>query len=92
MPIIQKELDSIHIRWNTYKIRATRHQECPAGKPDVLYYLSDLQQAEDYKVGFELDLIETVQQLTRKKRPFCVCRGVSAVNGTKWLANAVYKS
>ncbi len=70
MALIQKELDSIRSRWNAHKIRATRHQECPPGKPDVLYYLPDLQMAEDYKINFDPDLLEIVSPLKREKQPF----------------------
>ena len=70
MSLIQKELDSIRIRWNAHKIRATRHQECPPGKPDVLYYLPDLQEAENYKINFDSSLLGMVSSLTREKQPF----------------------
>ena len=70
MALIQKELDSIRIRWNAHKIRATRHQECPPGKPDVLYYLPDLQEAENYKINFDSNLLGMASSLTREKQPF----------------------
>ena len=70
MALIQKELDSIRIRWNAHKIRATRHQECPPGKPDVLYYLPDLQEAEYYKINFDSNLLGMASSLTREKQPF----------------------
>lgn len=70
MNIIQKELDSIRIRWNSHKIRSTRHQECPPGKPDVLYHLPDIQGVQDYKLRFNNRLLEMIHPLKREKKPF----------------------
>ena len=70
MSVIQKDLDSIRIRWNSHKIRATRHQECPPGKPDVLYHLPDIHGVEDYKLPFDDHLLEMLHPLKREKNPF----------------------
>ena len=67
MSVIQKDLDSIRIRWNSHKIRATRHQECPSGKPDVLYHLPDIYGVEDYKLPFDDHLLEMLHPLKREK-------------------------
>ena len=70
MSIIEKDLDSIRIRWNSHKIRATRHQEFPPGKPDVLYHLPDIHGVQDYKLPFDNHLLEMLHLLTREKNPF----------------------
>ena len=67
MSIIQKDLDSIRIRWNTHKIRAIGHQERPPGKPDVLYHLPDIHGVEDYKLPFHNHLLEMLHPLTGEK-------------------------
>lgn len=70
MSIIQKDLDSIRIRWNSHKIRATRRQECPPGKADVLYYLPDIHGVQDCKLPFNNNFSEMLHPLKREKNPF----------------------
>ena len=89
MEIIQKELNSVRIRWNSHKIRATRHQECPPGKPDVLYYLPELEMAENYKIYFDPNLLHILSPLKREKQPFG-CISVFA-NVFRVLMRAMYQ-
>ena len=42
MEIIQKELDNTKFMWNSHHIRHVQNSECPNGKPDFLYFCSDL--------------------------------------------------
>ena len=40
MPILQAEMDETKRLWNTHRIRKVRNSECPAGRPDALFFCS----------------------------------------------------
>ena len=39
MAIIQKELNEVQVMHNTHRIRPQPNQECPNGKPNLIYSL-----------------------------------------------------
>ena len=56
MPVLRAELQRVAQHWNLHKIRSSRNEDSPAGRPDVLYsipeadgrasYLSEVPQEE----------------------------------------------
>ena len=44
--------------WNLHKIRPSRNSESPPGRPDVLFFLPQLQGTRDYKTIVPSDEIE----------------------------------
>ena len=36
--LLQNDLDEMKILWNNHRIRYTRNAECPAGRPNVIYF------------------------------------------------------
>ncbi|KAJ8302239.1 hypothetical protein KUTeg_021226 [Tegillarca granosa] len=48
MALIQDELDDIAEIWNTHKIRPSRNQNWPSGRPDLMYFTPMLWGSEDY--------------------------------------------
>lgn len=53
LALIQKELDSIVLQWNQHRIRQQRQNECPSGKPDLLYYIPEAFGATDHKMSLD---------------------------------------
>ena len=48
MPLIQEELNHVAQHWNLHKIRPSSNQESPPGRPDVLYFLTELKETMKY--------------------------------------------
>ena len=48
VPILRDELYEIAAFWNTHSICPVNNSETPSGKPDVLYYIPDLQGHRNY--------------------------------------------
>ena len=48
MPLLQKELNRVAQHWNLHKIRPSLNQESPSGRPDVLYFLPELNGVSNY--------------------------------------------
>ena len=65
MPVLRDELYSITSYWNTHSIRQVNNSESPAGRPDQLYFIPQIQENQDFKcLPEEFDLtLETVQEL-----------------------------
>ena len=76
--ILQKELYRVTRHWNTHKIRPYPNQDTPAGKPDVLFFLSEVTGKIDvfsahihlYKLP-KTDVSERVFVECRKQVCFC---------------------
>ena len=48
IPLLQKELNRVAQHWNLHKIRPSLNQESPPGRPDVLYFLPELNGVNSY--------------------------------------------
>ncbi|KAF5887205.1 uncharacterized protein DAT39_022327 [Clarias magur] len=46
--IIQTELDAVKESWNSHLIRPSRNQRVPHGRPEVMYFLPELYNTQDY--------------------------------------------
>ena len=47
MNIIREELHRFAIQWNLHKMRPSRNEESPCGRPDLLYHVPELNGARD---------------------------------------------
>ena len=48
--LIQSELDETRALWNNHRIRKTRNSECPAGRPNILYFAPQISFGINYKI------------------------------------------
>ena len=62
MPLIRKELYKVAVLWNLHKIRPTNNAESPSGRPDMLYFVSDITGGADLKQDVNIDDIELAEQ------------------------------
>ena len=63
MKLIQDELKRVAEHWNVHKIRPSLNSECPAGRPDVLFFLPELMETTDYSTTVpngEMDVAEDI--------------------------------
>lgn len=63
MPIIRQELNRAARLWNTHRIRPSKNQLVPAGRPDVLFLLPELQGHRNLKVNVNLDELDLAEEL-----------------------------
>jgi len=63
MPVIRSELLRAAKLWNTHRIRPSRNQEAPSGRPDILYFVPESHGKTDFKVDVSMDDIETSEDV-----------------------------
>ena len=63
MKFIQDELKRVAEHWNVHKIRPSLNSDCPAGRPDVLYFLPELMETLDYSTQVPDDEMEVAEQM-----------------------------
>ena len=56
--IFQKDVDEAVTIWNIHRIRPTRNQNVPSGKPCILYTMPELYNTYDYAIQVEPAIIE----------------------------------
>lgn len=69
MPVIREELHKFAMQWNLHKIRPSRNEESPSGRPDLLYHIPDLTGARDLMIPVSLDDVEMAEQLCAVRSP-----------------------
>ena len=63
IPLLQQELNRVAQHWNLHKIRPSLNQESPSGRPDVLYFLPELQGVSSYLKPVEDDELLVAEEL-----------------------------
>ena len=63
IPVIRQELNRAARLCNTHRIRPSRNQEVPAGRPDVLFVLPEMHGHRDLKVNVNLDELDMAVEL-----------------------------
>ena len=48
MPVLRAELQKVAQHWNLHKIRPSKSEDSPAGRPDVLYFIPEADDRESY--------------------------------------------
>ena len=64
MPVIKDELDRVTMHWNLHKIRPSSNDESPSGRPDVLYFLPELNGKSSRGQYVNMDEIEEIQEMS----------------------------
>ncbi|XP_066913459.1 uncharacterized protein [Clytia hemisphaerica] len=64
MSLIQRSLDGAKELHNTHRIRRYNFQECPSGRPNVIYDIPEVYDAEDYIVPVTDEDIEIANEVT----------------------------
>ncbi|XP_062614152.1 uncharacterized protein LOC134275889 [Saccostrea cucullata] len=67
MNILQKELESTALAWNSHRIRPNTGS-CPAGIPNEIYFLHDLYSKSDFKQPINQDQINNMRVNTKPKK------------------------
>ena len=63
MQLIQDELKHVAEHWNLHRIRPCRNSDSPAGRPDVLYFLPELEEVMDYSTPVSSDEIDLAKEI-----------------------------
>ncbi|XP_033757824.1 uncharacterized protein LOC117340172 [Pecten maximus] len=66
MKLINTELGRVAQHWNQHRIRSSRNAQGPFGKPDVLYFQSEIFGARDQKLP-----LPAVEQLDALEEEYC---------------------
>ena len=59
--IITSNLAKVARDWNNHRIRPVANSDCPAGKPNVMYYVPP-PDAEECKLDIDIDMLDDVQE------------------------------
>ena len=62
MFIIQGELNKAVKLWNLHRIRPSTNPKSPPGRPDMIYFLPEISNTEDYKTVVTMDDVELVEE------------------------------
>ncbi|CAH3196632.1 unnamed protein product [Porites evermanni] len=71
---LQRELYEVACLWNTHRIRPYPNQDTPAGKPDMLFFLPEITDSQDYKTYVDKDDLQTAEEYFRKECPPFGCQ------------------
>ena len=61
MDVIKSELHRAAKEWNVHRIWPSSNVQSPAGKPDVMYFIPESVDAQDYVTPVDMDEIEIVE-------------------------------
>ena len=61
--LLQEELTRVARHWNLHYIRSSRKIESLPGRPDVLFFLPELQDNSDYKITVPNDEVQLVEEM-----------------------------
>ena len=67
MDVIQSELHRAAKEWNIHRIRPSSNVESPAGKPDVMYFIPESVDAQDYVTPVDVDEIEIAEDMCAER-------------------------
>ncbi|KAH3888479.1 hypothetical protein DPMN_012514 [Dreissena polymorpha] len=51
LPVISKHMNEVCNIWTTHRVRRNNRMSCPAGKPEVLFFQSEVYGARDCKIS-----------------------------------------
>lgn len=60
MPILKEELNKVAILWNLHRIRRSTNPESPPERPDMLYFMPEINNTRDYKTALDMDDVDVV--------------------------------
>ena len=60
--LLQSELDDVAKVWNTHRIRPTRNQRAPYGRPILMYHTPEMYETERFHCAVSSDKIALCEQ------------------------------
>ena len=69
MDLLGNELHKVAQHWNTHRIRPSANLESPSGRPDILYFLSQVNNTHDYATPVDLEEIEIAEEEFAENAP-----------------------
>ena len=73
MSILQAELHRAARLWNVHRIRPSSNPESPPGRPDMLYFLPEITETQDFLVGVDLEDVELAKEVFCSRDPRLPC-------------------
>lgn len=73
MPLLRNELQNFAEQWNLHRIRPSTNAESPGGRPDILYFVPEINGARNLITPIALDDIEIAEQRTCYRPPETGC-------------------
>ena len=67
MPLLRSELHQVALSWNLHRIRKNVNAESPPGKPDILYFIPEINNTRDYKSSVDLRNVDIAEQLCAER-------------------------
>ncbi|CAG2189187.1 uncharacterized protein [Mytilus edulis] len=58
MSVLQNELNDVMTTWNIHQIRPTKNQNCPHGRPMVMYMIPTSYETRSYRIEVDQDKID----------------------------------
>lgn len=71
--LFQNDLDHVVHLWNTHRIRRTRHQTAPSGKPFTLYYLPEAYGGHHHVCPVSSEQIDGCLRYVSRKACYLTC-------------------
>ena len=71
--ILQDELHRAARLWNLHRIRPSTNPESPPGRPDILYFLPEITETQDYITTVDMDDVEIAQEVCCRQDPSLPC-------------------
>ena len=69
MDLLGNELHKVAQYWNTHRIRPSANRESPSGRPDILYFLPQVNNTHDYVTPVDLEEIEIAEEEFAENAP-----------------------
>ncbi|KAB0800803.1 hypothetical protein PPYR_04107 [Photinus pyralis] len=60
--IIQSELNSVVLEWNSHNISSSKNSILPRGKPLIMYHIPEIYRSNDYLISVEFDDLEIARE------------------------------
>lgn len=73
MSILQDELHRAARLWNIHRIRPSSNPESPPGRPDILYYLPEITETQDFMTQVDLEEVELAKEVCCPEDPSLPC-------------------
>ena len=73
MDVLQDELNQVAIQWNQHRIQVKKNSDNRGGRPDVMFFIPDAYNVEDYKVSCDSTDIQICRNIYGKDRPLHGC-------------------
>ena len=73
MSILHDELQRAAKLWNVHKIRPSSNPESPPGRPDMLYFLPEITETQDFMTNVDLEDVELAKEVCCSEDPLPPC-------------------